>query len=339
MKTDPKNQKRVQGSRLHPEQASQNNSPTGESQSPQPEHSDVHAEVTAQIVQMLESGVAPWRSPILASTGEPRNFESKKPYRGINNFLLTFRAFGEGFRSPFWLTFRQARARGGTVRQGEKGSLVVFWKQTDLHDETTGETATIRMARRYHVFNLEQCEGIALPAGEELPAIPFHPIAEAQRIVAGYVQPPDIEHRGFYAYYRPATDTVRIPAPEQFASASDYFATLYHELAHSTGHSRRLNRKLDIEPQPFGALEYGKEELIAEMAAAFLCRRSGISPAVIENQAAYIQGWLQQIRQDKKLVISAASAAQKAADWILGENPRNSTPPSTAPDDPEPAGD
>ena len=168
---------------------------------------------------------------------------------------------------------------------------------------------------------------------------PFIRLPKRSGLSPAICQPPTIEHKGFYAYYRPATDTVRIPEPAQFASASEYFSTLYHELAHSTGHSRRLNRKLDIEPQPFGALEYGKEELVAEMAAAFLCRRAGISPAVIENQAAYIQGWLKQIRQDKKLVITAASAAQKAADWILGENPGNSNAPATAPDDPEPAGD
>jgi len=321
MNTDPKNQERVQGLQLHPEQTSPDTNTTGhdESRSAGFKPSAVHEEITAQIVEMLESGVAPWRSGILGTSKEPRNFDSKKPYRGINNFLLSFRAFKHGYRSPFWLTFRQALAHKGNVRKGEKGSVVVFWKQKDMRDETTDEIVTIHVLRRYNVYNLEQCEGISLPESAPLPEIPFNPIAEAQRIVAGYVQPPTIEHKGFYAYYRPATDTVRIPEPAQFESANAYYATLFHELAHSTGHSRRLNRKLDSEPQPFGALEYGKEELVAEMAAAFLCRRATISPAVIENQAAYIQGWLKQIRQDKKLVISAASAAQKAADWILGE--------------------
>jgi antirestriction protein ArdC len=280
----------------------------------------VHAEITRQIIEMLEAGVAPWRSGILGASGEPQNFESRKPYRGINTFLLSYRAFKRGYRSPYWITFRQAVARGGNVRQGEKGTLLVFWKPLELHDDESFEIITKTVLRRFYVFNIEQCNGIKTTEQEETPTIPFHPIAEAQRIVAAYEQPPTIEHKGFYAYYRPATDTVRIPEPEQFASATEYYATIFHELSHSTGHKRRLNRKLDAEPQAFGALEYGKEELVAEMAAAFLCRRCGISTAVIENQAAYIQGWLKQIRQDKKLVITAASAAQKAADWILGEN-------------------
>jgi len=323
MNTDPKNQERVQGLQLHPEQTVPNTNPTlndGRANSHTGQTS-VHEEITAQIVEMLEAGVAPWRSAILGAPGEPQNFESRKPYRGVNNFLLSFKAFKCGFCSPYWLTFRQALAHGGNVRQGEKGSLVIFWKQRELRDEDSDEPVTVRVLRHYYVFNLEQCEGILLPTSEQPPEIPFHPIAEAQRIVASYSQGPAIEHKGFYAYYRPATDTVRIPEPARFTSESEFFATLFHELAHSTGHSRRLNRKLDTEPQPFGAIEYGKEELIAEMAAAFLCRRAGISPAVIENQAAYIQGWLKQIRQDKKLVITAASAAQKAADWILGETP------------------
>ena len=293
MKTDPKNQNAFRAP-SHPEQAeTDNNVHHDEAKVSRFGPSAIHDEITAQIVEMLEAGVAPWRCGILATNGDPRSFDRGKPYRGVNIFLLTFQAFKHGYRSPYWLTFRQALASGGNVRQGEKGSLVVFWKKAELRDEVSGE---------------------------ELPEIPFHPIAEAQRIVASYKQGPAVEHKGFYAFYRPATDTVRIPEPEQFTAPSEYYATLFHELAHSTGHHRRLNRKLDTEPQPFGALEYGREELVAEMAAAFLCRRAGISPAVIENQAAYIQGWLKQIRQDKKLVISAAGAAQKASDWILGEN-------------------
>ena len=319
MKTDPKNQERVQGLQSHPELASPNTKHP-ESLPANFGASAVHAEITRQIIEMLEAGVTPWRSGILGTNGEPQNFDSRKPYRGINTFLLSFQSFKRGYCSPYWLTFRQAVARGGNVRQGEKGTLVVFWKQLEIRDDESGEPVTIPVMRRFHVFNIEQCEGIEAPEEAAAPLIPFQPIVEAQRIVTAYEQPPAIEHKGLHAYYRPATDTVCIPEPGQFTTASEYFSTLFHELSHSTGHQRRLNRKLDTEPQPFGSLEYGKEELVAEMAAAFLCRRAGISPAVIENQAAYIQGWLKQIRQDKKLVISAASAAQKAADWILGEN-------------------
>jgi len=235
MKTDPKNSNASRAP-SHPELSTDTNIA----------HSgDVHAEITAQIIEMLEAGVAPWRSGILGATKEPQNFDSKKSYRGVNNFLLSFRAFKQGYSSPFWMTFRQALAHGGNVRKGEKACMVVFWKQTALRDETTGETVNVPMLRRYHVFNLEQCDGIALPAGEPLPDIPFHPIAEAQRIVAGYAHGPAIEHKGFYAFYRPATDTVRIPEPEQFAGATDYYATLFHELAHNAD-SRIMPRRVEI---------------------------------------------------------------------------------------------
>lgn len=128
-----------------------------------------------------------------------------------------------------------------------------------------------------------------------------------------------MEHGGGQAYYRPSEDLVRLPEPARFRSSEDYYATLFHEYAHSTGHSKRLDRKLDSDPQPFGSPDYGREELIAEMAAAFLCGQAGIHPAVVENQAAYLQGWLKTLKSDKKLVIAAAGQAQKAADWIRNE--------------------
>jgi antirestriction protein ArdC len=124
---------------------------------------------------------------------------------------------------------------------------------------------------------------------------------------------------GHQAYWRPSSDEVHIPEPVRFTSGEEYYSTLFHELSHSTGHSTRLDRKLDTEPHMFGTPSYGKEELVAEMAAAFLCGHVGITPRVIDNQAAYLQGWLKTIKADKKLVIAAASAAQKAADWIRNE--------------------
>ena len=119
--------------------------------------------------------------------------------------------------------------------------------------------------------------------------------------------------------YRPATDSVHLPERTRFASCEEYYSTLFHELSHSTGHSNRLDRKLDSDPKPFGSADYGKEELVAECSAAFLCSHAGIQPAVINNQASYLAGWLKTIKADKKLVISAAGQAQRAADWIRGE--------------------
>ncbi len=281
---------------------------------------DLYTEVTNQITAMLEKGVVPWRSPILgrSSAGHPKNLESTKPYRGVNVFLLAFSAFAKGYGSSYWLTFKQALAKGGAVKKGEKSSMVVFWKQYETTDKDTGDAKKIPVLRYYNVFNVEQCDGITAP--DAVPFVPtdFKPIEAAEALAKAYADGPAVEHGGQQAYYRPSLDSVQMPDPTRFASCEEYYSTLFHELSHSTGHSKRLDRGLDSNPKPFGSPDYGKEELVAEMAAAFLCGEVGIKPAVIENQAAYIGGWLKQLKNDKKLVIAAAGAAQKAADWIRG---------------------
>jgi antirestriction protein ArdC len=282
---------------------------------------DLYQEVTDQIISMLGTGVVPWRSPILGrgSAGHPKNLQTGKTYRGVNVFLLAFKAWTSGYGSSYWLTFKQAMQHGGTVKKGEKSALVVFWKQYDIKDKDTGEEKKVPVLRYYNVFNAEQCDGIKVPDG--IPFVPtdFKPIDTAEAIVKAYEEAPMIEHGGAQAFYRPSTDTVRMPPPERFASCEEYYSTLFHELAHSTGHSKRIDRALDSQLMPFGTTDYGKEELVAEMAAAFLSGRAGIRPVVIKNQAAYLQGWLKSLKSDKRLVIAAAGAGQKAADWICGE--------------------
>ena len=196
--------------------------------------------------------------------------------------------------------------------------MVVFWKQHEITDEQTGEKKKVPMLRYYNVFNLDQCDGITAPDAPTVPETVFTPVEAAEALVKGYAEGPSIQHKGTKAYYSPLVDGISLPKPQRFASTEEYYATLFHELAHSTGHSKRLDRKLDTESRPFGSADYGREELVAEMAAAYLCGDVGIVPAVIDNQAAYIQGWLKTIKEDKKLVVSAAGAAQKAADWIKG---------------------
>jgi len=281
---------------------------------------DLYSEITKQIVAMLEKGVVPWRSPILgrSTAGHPKNLNTGKPYRGVNVFLLAFTAYMKGYESAFWLTYDQARGRGGVVRKGEKSSMVIFWKPLEVTDEKTKEKKTTFVLRYYNVFNVDQCDQIDKPDAPKFTPSEVKPIETAERIIKGYADGPVIEHGGSQAYYRPIEDKIRIPAPERFQNTELYFATLLHETSHSTGHSKRLDRKLDKELRPFGSPDYGKEELIAEMSAAFLCGEAGIVPAVVENQAAYISGWLGQLKSDKKLVIQAAGAAARSADWILG---------------------
>jgi antirestriction protein ArdC len=282
---------------------------------------DLYATVTEQIVAILEKGVVPWRSPILSRGPEGllQNLESLKPYRGVNVFMLAFTAWAKGFSSSYWLTFNQAKAHGGSVKKGEKSSMVVFWKQIETTDEESGTAKTIPMLRYYSVFNVDQCDGIAAPDSVAEAFIDFKPVDAAEALAKGYADGPTVEHGGTKAFYKPGTDTVKLPEPEKFVSSEEYYSTLFHELAHSTGHGSRLKRHMDKQPQPFGSAEYGKEELVAEMASAFLCGYAGIKPAVIENQAAYVQGWLKTLKQDKRLIVTAAGAAQKAADWIRGE--------------------
>jgi antirestriction protein ArdC len=283
---------------------------------------DLYQTVTDQIVAMLEGGVVPWRSPILgrSKAGHPRNLNTGKQYRGVNVFLLAFTAFAKGYGSSYWLTFNQAKERGGNVRKGEKASMVVFWKKYDTKDRQTGDAISVPVLRYYNVFNAEQIDGIEIPDAVKFEPIEFTPIEAAEQIARGYAGGPAVLYDGGQqAFYRPGTDTIHLPEKTRFASVTEYYSTLYHEQSHSTGHSTRLDRKLDTDPKPFGTPDYGKEELVAEMSAAFLCSYAGIQPTVIANQAAYLAGWLKQLKSDAKLVISAAGQAQRSADWIRGE--------------------
>ncbi len=256
---------------------------------------DVYAIVTEKIVNLLEQGIVPWRRP-WSATGLPRNLVSKKPYRGINAFLLSVTKYV----SPFWLTFRQANQLGGSVRKGEESTMVVFWKvdeapsDDELDQEKEQKSKRRFLLRYYRIFNLEQCE---LPQAvlDKLPKIETHqhdPIEAAERIIAGMPNPPEIERAGSKAFYSSMTDRITLPPRELFISAEEEAATLFHECSHASGHPKRLNRKSIAEAAPFGSPTYSFEEIIAEMSAAYLCAEAGISPAVIANEAAYIQGWL-----------------------------------------------
>ena len=285
---------------------------------------DTYAIVTEKIINLLEQGIVPWRRP-WSATGLPCNLVSKKPYRGVNLLLLS----ATKYMSPLWLTMKQANELGGSVRKGERSQIVVFWKvdqiakaetETDPEKDTAGGKSRPRVVLRYYrLFNLEQCE---LPQAvlDKLPKVETHqhdPIEAAERIIAGMPNPPEIQYAGSKAYYSPMTDRITLPPRELFISAEEFSATKIHECIHSTGSPTRLNRESIAEAAQFGSPTYVAEELVAEMGAAFLCAEAGISPAVVENQAAYIQGWLGTIRSDKRLVIMAAAQAQKAADFIL----------------------
>ncbi len=273
----------------------------------------VYDVITEEILEIMGRGIIPWRKP-WAIRGAHRNLVSGKQYRGVNVFLLSC----SGFSSPWWLTFNQAKKKGGSVRKGEKGRRVVFWQWfvKKIEDQTSGEITEKKLPvlRYYTVFNLEQIEGIEAPAEPE--AVTLDPVEAAENIVSGMPLPPS-RRPGDKAAYYPALDEVTMPDFQDFNSSEEFYSTLFHELAHSTGHHSRLNRPEITNANFFGSHDYSREELVAEMTAAFLCGESGILPATIENSAAYLQSWAAKFKEDKKMVVCAAAAAQKAADFIL----------------------
>lgn len=284
---------------------------------------DVYDVITARIMELLDKGIIPWRKPWRGGrAGMPKNLASGKAYRGVNVFLLHCASMSEGYDSPYWLTFKQAKERGGNVRKGQHGMPVIFWNWIEKEKTlATGDKVKeeVPFLRYYTVFNVEQCEGIDYPKPDtQGDPLEFQPIGECESVVDGFTDKPAIEHDGHgRAFYRPATDTVHLPETVRFDSKQGYYATLFHELTHSTGHENRLGRCKDQKQAAFGSTDYGKEELVAEMGAAFLCGHCGIEGQTIENSAAYVDGWRRAIRQDKKLVVHAAAQAQKAADYIL----------------------
>jgi antirestriction protein ArdC len=293
---------------------------------------DVYQEVTDRILELLDAGTVPWHNPIRGAGGEvPKNLARMVPYRGVNVFLLAITAMVKGYESPYWITFKQAAERGGQVKKGEKATRVIFWKKLQPKDprldpnKRPGELSSDDLKekfvlRQYAVFNAAaQCDGLDVPALVGLADVPaFVRLEEAERIIREYPDPPTIEHHGTQASYNRKLDRVRLPVPERFESREDYYATAYHELVHSTGHRDRCDRGLTDDPPPFGSPDYSKEELVAECGAAFLAAAAGIGQQTIVSSASYIDGWRKKLRGDKKLVVQAASQAQRAADHILG---------------------
>jgi len=270
--------------------------------------------ITDRITKLLEEGVCAWSKPWNSQAGMPRNLFSQRPYRGINVWMLG----AQRYESPFWATFNQVKQAGGSVKKGEKSTPIVFWKKYTSVDKDTGEEEGRFTLKYYAVFNTAQVEGVAVPTLEQ-PIFEHTPIEVCEKVVGNYPNRPTLLHGDSRAYYRPSTDCIVMPDMTAFPQLSCYYSTLFHELTHSTGHSDRLNRPTLVDAVAFGSVNYAKEELIAEMGAAYLCGVCGIANETINNSAAYLKGWLKVLRDDPKMLVQAAGQAQRAVDHILGE--------------------
>jgi len=280
---------------------------------------DLYQAVTNRIMTALKQGVIPWQRTFKTSFSPiPVNYKTGNTYRGINVFLLNIAGWQLGYPHNIWLTYNQARKLGGYVKKGVQAETILFWKPSEIttEDENGEEKSqTIYIVRSYSVFNIEQCEGLDLV---EHP-IPSPELGSANQIFANYPHKRPELITGNRAAYYPQQDRIRMPQLENFTSPTSYYTTLFHELVHSTGHDTRLSRKGIAKAKRTDKIRYAQEELVAEMGASFLTAFAGIiTPALITNTTAYIQNWLKALSDDKKMVIKAASRAQKAVDFILG---------------------
>lgn len=295
---------------------------------------DIYQRVTDQIVASLETGIRPWMKPWSGEYAGGRITRPLRgngiPYQGINILMLWGAAMERGYSAPIWLTFKQAQALGGMVRKGERGSVVVFASKitrTDLSpkalakgeaDEATGEESErdIPFLKGYTVFNAEQIDG--LPAHFLAPAEPrldpVQRIEHAERFFAATGA--TVRHGGDRAFYRPSTDHVQMPHFETFRDAESYYAILAHELTHWTKHPTRLAREFGR--KRFGDEGYAMEELVAELGAAFLSADLDLTPEPRPDHAAYIASWLKALKNDRRAIFTAASYAQRAADFLSG---------------------
>jgi antirestriction protein ArdC len=285
---------------------------------------NLYDEVTRRIVAELEAGRVPWVQPWGrvggAAAGLPRNALTERPYSGINILILWGAVIERGYPSQGWLTFRQALQAGGAVRRGERGTTVVYADRFTPESERerardTGEDArSIAFLKRFTVFNVAQVDGLPegfAPDPAPLPEREIVPVAE-QVIAASGVR---FRIGGDEAFYAPSRDIVQVPPQPAFFDQINYYRTCLHELTHATGHPSRLARDLT---NAFGSKDYAREELVAEMGSAFLCAALGIVPTV--RHADYLASWLDVLREDSRAIFRAASAASKAADWLLARH-------------------
>jgi antirestriction protein ArdC len=272
----------------------------------------IYDQVTNKIIASLEKGVAPWVCPWNKESPFPINASTGKRYNGINVILTWIAEHENNFQTSKWLTFKQAKALGGHVRKGEKGTSIVFFKM--IEKETDGETERFPCPKGYTVFNVSQCDGLPDKVTGKHETTEGGGVQELKRSdLQKFVSDTGaiVRHEGDRAYYSIDNDSVTLPELEKFHSEHGYWATALHELTHWTGAKHRLDRQYG---KRFGDAAYAAEELVAEMGSAFMCRLFNVEGEL--RHAGYIENWLKALRSNRKLVFTAASAASKASDYL-----------------------
>ena len=282
---------------------------------------DLYSHVTERVIADLEKGVWPWLKPWSAGNtagrvGLPRRHNGV-PYRGINVLVLWSEALDKGYVSSIWMTFKQALALGGHVRKGEHGSMIVYAERiirTETDDRGEDVEREIPFLKAYSVFNVAQIDGLPahyyVDADQKADKPELIEAAERCFSATGAI----IRHGGDRAYYSPGADVIQLPVPEAFRDSESYATTKAHELTHWTSHPQRLAR--DFGGKRFGDIGYAREELVAELGAAFLCADLGIALEPREDHAAYLGHWLRILREDKRAIFAAAAHAQRAVDYL-----------------------
>ncbi|TWT35226.1 DNA primase TraC [Posidoniimonas corsicana] len=287
---------------------------------------DIYAKVTNQIIAELERGVRPWHKPWNAEHAAGRICRPLRhngtPYHGINILMLWASAEEAGFHCPHWLTFKQAKELGGSVRKGEKGSPVVY-ASTFTRSETTDDGAEVAeqvpFLKQYTVFNACQVDGLP-DRYYELAAAPRETVERIEQADRFFVATgAEIRTGGNRAYYTIEGDYIQLPPIECFVDSESHASTLAHEATHWTRHPSRLDR--DLGRKRWGDAGYAMEELVAELGSAFLCADLEITPEVREDHASYLASWLEVLKDDKRAIFTAASLASKAVDYLHGLQP------------------
>lgn len=271
---------------------------------------DVYTIVTDRIIELLKKGTIPWKQP-WGVAGIPQNLISRRVYRGMNIMLLA----SLGYEQNYFLTYSQIKELGASVKKDEQSHMVTYWNWVE--DAEKANSKKYPFLRYYKVWNVAQCTGIP---EEKIPIVTrqAYPVLACEHIIENMPQKPKITQKENKAYYNPLQDFINMPKMGTFKNDESYYATLFHELVHSTGHLTRLNRKGLLEMAEYGSPPYSFEELVAEMGACYLESLTGIVEKQIEDNAAYINGWLEKLENDDHFIVLASSQAQKAVDFIQG---------------------